>query len=167
MLTLLMLAALGAQPKDILFVQAQECWVRQATVVASLDEVLPARHAYLIRRLGDGHKDCRDVAEFFIGQINDERARTKLLAWGMMMADAEIRQRSIGMFNRMFICPGCGGTRECGACNGKSDLMRPCPRDCNYEHRCTECDGSGDTRFRKNFLGEFVEVDFFRYKGNL
>jgi hypothetical protein len=159
MFAALLLGAMTLAPKDILFAQVQESWVKDATVVYNLDQVLPVRQAYLIRRLGDGHRDCRDVAEAQLQLLGDDALRAS--AWGMMMRDPEVSMRSRRLYNRFLRCPRCEGDGMCHACNGQSNIQKPCPRNCGVEFYCTYCKGSKSVRYTKNFLGDFVEIDYF------
>lgn len=159
MLASLLLGIISLGPPDYIFIRIQEKWVRDSVAVASLDDVLPATQAYLIRRLGDGHSDCRDVAESRLQAMGQGSLRA--IGWGLLMKDPETVARSTRLYNTLFICESCHGDGLCKACKAGSNIQSPCPKGCNMYYDCTICKGTGDLRITKNFANDVVEVDFF------
>ncbi len=127
--------------RDTEFARIQEDTVYAWAKPARYDQVLPTKHARLLRALGCGHGDCRAVAEDELARLGFSAVRA--LVWGAKSQDAEVATRCERLWTALFTCDRCGGSGNC-PCGGK----RTDCRMCNWQSLCNRCEGTGDVRFR-------------------
>lgn len=135
---------------DAGFCLALESSVHGFGTVKRYDQVMPPRHARLLRNLANGSYDCREEAERSIREIGP--ANLRLLAWGSYSRDAEVAARCRRMIAEHRRCPHCNGSGVCPV-RAEHSYCGPCiyrpGNDVDLSDRtsCLMCLGSGDSRF--------------------
>jgi hypothetical protein len=101
-------------------------WIAAATRVRALEDVLPRRHAVLVRQLGNPDYEVRWLATGELARMG--RDASEALAWGLRVRDPEVRDRAGRLRERLYRrpepCHSCGGT---GEDRGDDDPDAPCP----------------------------------------
>ena len=150
---LLVLALVSQAPgNDIPFCAAVERFVADrpgCTPAATLQEP----ELGLLAGLGDSHWRDRERASQAICERSGHPLTLRLLLWGEMSEDAEVRLRSETLLGTLYRCWLCKGVGLCGTCGGlgwfDAEHGEAC-KDCHWRNpqtnqwMCRACNGSGE-----------------------
>lgn len=132
--------------QDIEFQKVQVDWIISTNKIKDLEQVMSWREANVLRQL-----DCNDYVCRRLAKDELKTVRYEVLIWGMRTKNKQIVHECTLLLDLKYICKICNGSGKCVYCGPNNSS---CKR-CDWKSNCSECRGSGDTRYELKYLDGF------------